>query len=232
MSSLLPQSKKLRKALAIAASVVFVGVIVIILVLTASSGDKHSPARSKKPSTTTVTKDAKKRSLKLVLGPVVVQDTGFPTKVRPPVRRAVMSATQRYFDDAIQAPLSHGKVNDAYTRVFDSGVNGQAAHRDRATMTELATGPIRGPVRMRASTVRIDALGDPSGKPTLVATTFNLNVSVATPTGKLTIKRNTELTFAYESGAWRVTAYDVTVRRTIRRKTTTTTARARPGTTA
>jgi hypothetical protein len=218
--------------LAVASAVVFVGIVVAILVITADSGDKHSPARSKKPSSTTITKDVKKRSLKLVLGPVVVQNTGFPTKVRRPVRRAVMSATQRYFDDAIQAPLSHGKVNDNYSKVFDPGVNGQAAHRDRATMTELATGPIRGPVRMRASSVRIDGLGDPSGKLTLVATTFSLKINVATPSGKLTIKRHTELTFAYESGAWRVTAYEVTVRRSIGRKTTSTTARSRPGTTA
>jgi hypothetical protein len=161
-----------------------------------------------------------------------VQNTGFPTKVRRRVRRAVMSATQRYFDDAIQAPLSRGKVNNNYSKVFDPGVNGLAAHRDRATMTELATGPIRGPVRMRASTVRIDGLGDPTGKPALVATTFTLKVNVATPRGKLTIKRHTELTFAYESGAWRVTAYDVTVRRSIGRKTTTTTARSGPRTTA
>jgi hypothetical protein len=218
--------------LAVAASVVFVGVIVAILVIIAGSGDKHGPARSKAKKPSHATTDAKKRSLTLVLGPVVVQDTGFPTKVPPPVRRAVMSATQRYFDDAIQAPLSRGTVDNAYSTVFDAGVNGLAAHRDRETMTESNTGPIRGPVGMRASSVRIDGLGDPTGKLTLVATTFSLKVDAATQAGKLTINRNTELTFAYESGAWRVTAYQVTVRRSIGRTTTSTTARSAPRTTA
>ena len=234
MPSLLPRSKQLRTALAVAGAVVFVGIVIIILVVAAGNDDKHKPAASTatKPSTTGTTKDAKKQSLKLVLGRVVVQDTGFPTRVRPPVRRAVMAATQRYFDYAIQAPLAHRKVNNAYSNVFDTGVNGQAAGRDRATMTEEATGPIRGPVRMLASPVRLDALGDPYGKPALVGASFSLQVNAATPTGKLRIVRHTELTFAYESGRWRVTAYKVTVRRSIAGKSTSTTARSKPGTTA
>jgi hypothetical protein len=210
---------------------VFVGVIVVILVVSAGDGDKK-PAAAKAPPTTGTTKDVKRQSLKLVRGTVVVQNTGFPTKVQPKVRRAVMRATQRYFDLAIQAPLAHRGVNNAYSNVFDAGVNGLAAGRDRATMTEAATGPIRGPVRMRASKVRLDALGDPYGKPALVAASFSLEVKAATPTGRLTIIRHTELTFAPESGRWRVTAYKVTVRRSIRGKTTSTTARAAPGTTA
>ena len=38
--------------------------------------------------------------------------------------RAVMSATQRYFNYAIQDPLRHGRINNAYSKVFDPGIRG------------------------------------------------------------------------------------------------------------
>ena len=122
-----------------------------------------------------------------------------------------------------------GKVNNAYSNVFDTGVNGQAARRDRATMTEEATGPIRGPVRILASPVRLDALGDPYGKPALVAASFSLTGQRRDPDRQAQDRRHTELTFAYESGRWRVTAYKVTVRRSIAGKSTSTTARVETG---
>jgi hypothetical protein len=231
VSSLLPESKKLRTALFVGASIVFVGVVATILVMSADSGDEQRPAPTTPKTSKHVTADARRKSLKLQLGQVVVQNTGFPTKMRRPVRRAVMAATQRYFDRAIQTPLRTGQVNPAYSSMFDTGVNGLAAGRDRATLTEVATGPIRAPVRIAATPVRLDALGDPSGRVALVAASFALKINTGTPTGKLAIKRNTELTFAYESGRWRVTAYRVTVRRSIGANSTTTTARSGPGTT-
>jgi hypothetical protein len=228
--SLLPRSKKLRTALAVVGSVVLVGAIVAVMVSSADSGsDQATRGTTKSPPTNA----AKKTWTKLLPGGVVVQSAGPPfVTVRPPVRRAVMGATQRYFDDAIQAPLRNGRVNVAYSKVFDPGVNGLAARRDRAALTDAATGPIKGNVRMLASRVRIDGLADPTGQLTLVATTFTLKVKAATPTGQLTIKRNTELTFSHDSGRWLVTAYRVTVRRSLGAKTTTTTAQSGPGTTS
>jgi hypothetical protein len=228
----LPRSKKLRTALLVAGSLIVVGVVAAILVISADSGTKHNPANPPDaPAKKQVVADVKKRSLELVMGRVIVQNTGFPSAVRPKVRRAVMVATQRYFNYAIQAPLRNGRVNNAYATVFDAGTNGPAAHRDRATLTEAATGPIRSPISIGSSRVRIDGLGDPSGNITLVASSFNLEIKARTPTGRLTINRHTELTFMKESGLWRVTAYHVTVRRTLHGKTTSTTARSGPGTT-
>ncbi|MDQ1511983.1 MAG: hypothetical protein QOG50_3827 [Actinomycetota bacterium] len=225
MPPLLPRSKKLRTASLVAGSLVFVAIVAAILVSLAS-GDKHSPGigKSKRPSGTTTAAKAKNRPTKLALGRVVVQNTGFPTAVSVRARRAVMNSTQRYFDDAIQGPLRHGKVDKAYSKAFDAGVKASAASRDRATLTDSATGPIRGPVRIDATRVRIDGLGDPTGKLTLLATSFTLRVIATTPTGRLTIKRSTELTFANESGRWLVTAYNVSVQRSIGKKTTSTTA--------
>jgi len=232
VSSLLPESKNLRTALFVGAAVVFVGVVAGVLVMSADSGDEQTPARTTPKTQKQKVADAKKQSVKLVRGKVVIQNTGFPTKLGRPAQAAVMAATQRYFDRAIQAPLRTGRVNERYSRDFARSVYGLAAGRDRATLTEIATGPIRAPVGIRSSLVRLDGLGDPFGKPALVAASFHIEVDARTPTGKLKIRRYTELTFSNEAGKWRISAYRVTVRRSIGSKTTSTTARSGPGTTA
>ena len=167
-----------------------------------------------------------------MLGRVVVQNTGLPSTLKRPVRRAVLRATQKYFDAAIQAPVRRGHVDNTYEKLFDPGVKGLAAGKERTVLTESGTGFVmRKPVAMKASRVRIDALSDPAGQPALVATTFTLTIDAKTPTGRpLLIRRHTELTFANEFGRWVVTAYEVNVRRSLGKKTTTTTAHA--GTTA
>jgi hypothetical protein len=224
---LLPRSKNLRLAVLVAASIIFVAVVAALLVNSANSGGNHKTAvhhPKSKPAT------PKTKNVKLVVGAVVVQNAGPPASVTSKIRTALMSATQRYFDDAIEAPLVHGTVDNGYEAVFDSGVKGPASGKDRAALTESATGVIRQPVKMLASSVRIDGLGDPTGKLALAATTFTFRATAPTPTGKLTIVRQTELTFANESGRWLVTAYHVGVVRTLGRTTTTTKAHA--GTTA
>jgi hypothetical protein len=66
----------------------------------------------------------------------------------------------------------------------------------------------------------------------LVAASFNLENNAGTPNGKLSINRHTEHTFAKESGIWRVTAYRVTVKRSVGKRTTSNTAHSGPGTTS
>ena len=90
---------------------------------------------------------------------------------------------------------------------------------DIAVLTEVQTGKSNGAVRATASPVRIDALGDPTGKLALASTSWTMNIKSPTPKGRLTIRRKTELTFANEFGKWYVTAYRVTVRRTVGAKT-------------
>jgi len=229
---LLPRSKKIRTALLAGAAVVVVVVVALLLASTADSGKKQAPAAAAKAKAKAKAAKAKSGALTLRMGPVNIASVGPPASVGQPLRRALLGATQQYFDYAIQDPLLEGRVNVAYTKLFDAGVKGPAARKDRAVLTESATGAIRRPPHMSASPVRMDALGDPAGHLALVATTFSLRVDADTPTGRLTIKRHTELTFADEFGHWVVTAYRVTVKRTLGRKTTTTTARSRPGTTA
>jgi hypothetical protein len=161
----------------------------------------------------------KSNQLTLKIGKVVVQNAGPPAKVTRAIRRTLLSSTQFYVDGAIIAPLERGQVNKQYAKVFDGGVRKAAARNDLAVLTEAATGKARGAVTATASPVRIDALGDPTGKVALAATSFTMNVKTPTPKGRLTIRRKTELTFAYEFGKWYVTGYQVTVRRSVGAKT-------------
>jgi hypothetical protein len=149
----------------------------------------------------------------------VVQNAGPPAKVTRAIRQTLLSSTQSYVDGAILAPLERGQVNNQYAKVFDGGVRKAAANNDRAVLTEATTGKARGAVTATASPVRIDALGDQTGKVALAATSFTMTVRTPTPKGRLTIRRKTELTFANEFGKWYVTAYQVTVRRSVGAKT-------------
>jgi hypothetical protein len=232
---LIPRSKRLRTALLAGISIVLVVAVALLLASTADNGGKHQTVKAKaKAKKEKARVAAKSKAVKLVLGRVVVQSTGLPAAVKPPVRRIVLRATQHYFDAAIQTPVRSGRVDNTYKGVFDPGLKGLATRKDRTVLTESATRSIvRKSVGMRASKVRIDALGDPTGKIALVATTFNLNIEAKTSTGrKLVIRRRTELTFAYEFGRWVVTAYQVNVRRSVAGNTTSTTAHSAPATTA
>jgi hypothetical protein len=200
-----------RVPLIVGGSIVFVVVLAIVLANLASSGDNSKPA-AKKPGKPAA---AKAGELKLVLGKVNVQNTGPPAKVKAPVREALLAATQTYVDDAILAPLEQGAVVNRYQAMFDPGVKSAAMGPDHGVLTEAKTGVAKGPVHATASPVVIDAIGDQTGKPALVATTFIMTVKATTPAGPMTIRRLTEFTFANEFGRWVVTAYNVGVRRTV-----------------
>jgi hypothetical protein len=224
MPSLLPRSKKLRTALLVLVSIVIIGIAASLLANTADSG---SGSKHQSNGSSTVAPPKHVAALKLRIGTVSIQNTGPPAKIKAPVRRAVLDATQGYVDDAILAPLERGHVDTGYESMFDSGVKSAAAGPDRPALTEGSTGVARGAVHATASPLRVDGIGDQSGKIALVAASFGLTVKASTPAGPLTITRLTELTFANEFGKWRVTAYKVIVRRRI--GATTTSKRASTG---
>jgi hypothetical protein len=215
------RAPKKKTALIVGASVVAVAVVAVLLASLANSGDS-SNAPKKKAGTTTPA--ATSKALILRAGAVHVQNTGLPTKVQSPARVALLRVAQGYLDNAIMAPLEHGAVNNAYATSFDPGVKRAAARTDRAVLTEARLGNATGPVVATAAPVRIDVVGDPTGKIALAATTFTMQIKAPTAKGTLTIRRLTELTFAKEFGRWFVTAYRVTVRRSFGAKTTSSTA--------
>jgi hypothetical protein len=214
------RAPKKKTALIVGASVVAVAVVALLLASLANSG---SGSKAPKKATTT-TPSTPNTALTLRIGAVHTQNTGLPTKVKPAVRVALVKIDQGYVNDAIMAPLEKGAVNNAYVTSFDPGVKGAAARTDRAVLTEVRTGAATGPVVATASPVRIDVVGDQTGKIALAATTFTMQIKAPTARGTLVIRRRTELTFANEFGRWYVTAYRVTVRRALGAKTTSSTA--------
>jgi len=199
-------------------------VATIVLVMAGSPRKKQTTAPT---TTTTVPRRAPViPRVKLRIGRVFVQNVGPPAHVRRPVRRDVLAAAQRYVDDAIIAPLEKGHLIAGYGRMYDPGVRGRALGHDLAELTEAKMGFRRDRVHATASPVRVDAIGGPDGRPALVALTFALNVDTPTAKGPLAIRRRTELTFAPEFGRWLVTAYQVSVQRSLGRSGTKAHARA------
>jgi hypothetical protein len=202
--------------------VVAIAVIAVLLASLADSDDTTNTAKPKPGETPAIAKPA---TLVLRLGGVSVQNTGTPTKLKPPARRALMQATQGYVNNAIMAPLVSGKVSP-YAVAFDPGVKASAMRKDRPVLTEARTGAATGRVKASATPVRFDVLGDPTGKIAFAATSFTMKIKVPTAKGPVNIRRRTELTFANEFGKWRVTAYRVSVRRTMGARTASASASA------
>jgi hypothetical protein len=214
------RAPKKKTALIVVASVVAIAVVAVLLANLADSGGNKQATTKTKPTTPAATSKA----LTLRVGEVSVQNTGAPATVKPPVRVALLKVTQGYVNNAILAPLENGQVNAAYTVAFDPGVKRAATRTDRAVLTEASSGVATGPVTAAATPVRIDALGDPTGKIALAAATFTLRIKAPTAKGTVNIRRRTELTFANEFGTWVVTAYRVSVRRSLGAKAKTSSA--------
>ena len=159
MPSLLPRSKKLRTALLVLVSIVVIGIV-------AEPAREHrrlrvqaqvegGAQRSAPPKTTAAALRLSHRHGRASRTP------GSPTKIKAPVRRAVLDATQIYVDDAVLAPLKNGQVDNGYETLFDSGVKTAAVGPGPArTHGGEAPASSRGAVHATASPVRVDGIGD------------------------------------------------------------------------
>jgi len=213
------RSNNIRSAAIIGGSIVIVAVLALILVNLGSGGGKAEKPKHVDNSV----------GLVLKIGAIDVQSAGPPARINSSVQQAVLDASQSYVDDAILAPLEKGHLNQAYARIFDRGVRRAATGHDRATLTEVRTGELKAPVKATATKVRLDGMGDQTGKLVLVAATFGVNVNAKGSGGPVKIDRLAELTFAPEGGRWVVTAYRVGVKRTTPAQTTAAVARAGTG---
>jgi len=198
----------------VAGVVLLVAIVVTVVAVLADSPKKE---KATAPTTTTVPRAPVIPRVKLRIGRVFVQNVGPPAHVRRPVRRELLAAAQRYVDDAIIAPLEKGHLIAGYGKMYDPALRSGALGHDLAVLTEAKMGFRRDRVHATASPVRVDAIGGPDGRPALVALTFALNVDTPTAKGPLAIRRRTELTFVPEFGRWRVTAYRVSVQRSLGR---------------
>jgi hypothetical protein len=208
------RSKKPRTALLVGGSIVVIAILALVLAKLATSGGGN-------PQPTTV---ANSTGLKLEIGDVAVQSAGPPATINGSTRQSVLNSSQSYLDDAILGPLEKGKLLSGYQALFDPGVRVRAIGRDQATITEVRTGKVS-QVKATATKVRLDGMGDQTGKLVLVAATFGVDVTAK----GVKIERLTELTFANENGKWVVTAYRVGVTRTSSARTTAAVAHAGTG---
>jgi len=211
-------SNNLRSAAIIGGSLAVVVVLAIIVAIVAGGGSK-----AKKPQHV-----ANSAGLVLKIGTIDVQSAGPPARINSSVQQSVLDSSQTYVDDAILAPLEKGRLDQAYAQIFDRGVRHQATGPDRATLTEVRTGTLKG-LKATATKVRLDGMGDQTGKLVLVAATFGVDVSAKGSGGPVKIQRLAELTFAPERGRWVVTAYRVGVTRSTPAKTAAAVARAGTG---
>jgi hypothetical protein len=208
------RSKKPRTALIVGGSIVAIAILALVISNLVMSDDSE-------PKPASVDNAA---GLTLELGDVEVQSAGPPATISESVQQSVLDASQAYVDGAILAPLEDGKLDRDYEKIFEPEVRKSATVRDQATVTEGRTGSVK-PVKATATNVRLDGLGDQTGKVVLVAATFGVDVS-----GKgVKIKRLAELTFANEQGKWVVTAYRVGVERSTSARTTSAVAHAGTG---
>jgi len=212
-------SNNLRSAAIIGGSLAVVVVLAIIVAIVAGGGG----SKAKKPQHV-----ANSAGLALKIGTIDVQSAGPPARINSSVQQSVLDSSQTYVDDAILAPLEKGRLDQAYAQIFDRGVRRQATGADRATLTEVRTGTLKG-LKATATKVRLDGMGDQTGKLVLVAATFGVDVSAKGSGGPVKIQRLAELTFAPESGRWVVTAYRVGVTRSTPAKTAAAVARAGTG---
>jgi hypothetical protein len=210
-----------------AITVVVVVLAVLIAVLMVSTSDTGDNTVRRNPTSTTRPEPPIPR-LELRIGRVHVSSVGPRAHVRRQLRRTLLRKTQRYVDRAIIAPLERGRTVPRWAEVFEPGVRRFARRRDLAELTEAKTGFRRKRVHATASTVRVDALGDPRGRPALVALTWKMRVEAVTSKGRFAMRRRTELTFANKSGRWLVTAYQVDVTRSRGKQTKKKTTAAAP----
>jgi hypothetical protein len=193
--------------------------LVLLLAACGGGGKKNS-------STTTSTTTPKVLSVKtsvLKVATVNIQTAGPSTPIDTPTGRAVLGVAQGYIDDAVFAPLKTGKLAAAYPTLFDTGLKPAATGPDRAALTDLAVGKIKG-LSTVATPVHLSALEGTLGDLMYVATIFDLTVRGSDARGRVNVKRHVELTFAKTGSKWHITAYPVQAVRRSAAGTTTTTA--------
>jgi len=161
----------------------------------------------------------------LKVGKVDVESAGPNVQIDTTTGRAVLAAAQSYIDNAVFAPLRVGTIGAGYGALFDPGVKAAAIGADRSALTDLDVGKVTS-LTTKASPVELSALVGTLGELMYVATDFDLTMKGTVASGRFTMSRHVELTFAQTGKAWLVTAYRVNSVRTSVAGTTTTTARA------
>jgi hypothetical protein len=197
--------------------------VLVALVLIAAACGGGSKHKSTPPVTKPLVLAIKTSVLKV--GKVDVESAGPPNvQIDTATGKAVLATAQSYIDNAVFAPLKVGTIGAGYSALFGPGVKAAAIGTDRRALTDLDVGKATS-LATKASPVELSALVGSLGELMYVATDFDLTVKGTIASGKFTMTRHVELTFAKTGKVWLVTAYRVqSVRKAVAGTTTTTAA--------
>jgi hypothetical protein len=162
-------------------------------------------------------------SLALHLGSLHVQAVGAPTRFDPAAANAILRLMNNYIAKGIARPLFTGTAASGLTAYFAPILNARIhlKGRDRAALTDegapvvtTVTGAVRDP---------LDLLGlEDNGQLVMVSGQFGLTVKGMTADGPLVIARVGNFLFEPSpTKEWRITGYDIIVRREIGQSSTT-----------
>lgn len=196
------------------------------MLVVACGGGKHARPAPTAP----VTQGSKAKPAVLAVGEVDIQTWGPDVKLPKGMQKQVLGLAQAYYDTAVHAPLSSGKVGAGYVALFDPSLRAAATGSDAQAMTDVSLGQVS-KYTETASKVKISGLADDRGILRYLATNFSMRVDATSAQGLVRITRSVELTYAPSGRTWLVTAYRITTVRSTPKAKTTTSVAAGGGTT-
>src|SRR5713101_2471803 len=210
-----PSRTELRQQTRRRVRVIGIAVVVVLLIaggvaVFAAGGSHETPKSS--PSTV-----ARGNNIDLPLGPVSADSAGAAVTVTPDQSQQVLALLNIYIKGATVEPLRSGKPTTAdLSTVFDPGTLARITTADRSVMLDEGLPKVIGDLDIVAQPITLVGLGDQSGNLTLITASVILDMKGQTTVkgGPLHIVRNADLVLAPDaSGAWKVTAYNVSVTR-------------------
>jgi len=176
-----------------------------------SGGDDEKAA----PTTTTV---GSKTTFDISLGEVSADSAGAPVTVSGDQSQRVLDALTTYVKGATVQPLRSGKPASAdFGAIFDANTLTSAMTTDRGILLDEGLPKVTGDLTVTTQPVNLLGLGDQSGNLTLITTSLVVDATGTTAlkgAAPLHVIRSADFTLQPDgSGAWKITAYNVTVAR-------------------
>ncbi|HYU39218.1 MAG TPA: hypothetical protein VEM59_05185 [Acidimicrobiia bacterium] len=186
----------------VAASVALLIVAALVFFLTRGGDDKSAPAKK------FVSGD-----VQLVLGGVQNSNAGAPATLPDDAANQIMQVVGTYVERGLVVPAKTGEPPQNLGELFDAGSQAAINGPDKGVLFETGEPKRTGDFKPAASPVVITALSDNGGQFVLATAAFDYSAEIGVKGGALQTARSIALTLSPESGAWKITGYDVTVNR-------------------
>ena len=205
------RSSARRRALLVVAVLVVALGAGLALASCSGGGDDEKAA----PTTTTA---APKTTVDIPLGTLSTENAGAPVTISADQSQKVLDALTTYVKGATVQPLRTGKPAAAdFGAIFDAATLTSAMTTDRGILLDEGLPKVTGDLTVGAQPVNLVGLGDQSGNLTLITTSLVFDAKGTTAlkgAAPLRVIRSADFTLQPDgSGAWKITAYNVTVAR-------------------